>query len=1168
MPHLQIIRRNARRLLKLINALLQFSYIESNQLKAHYREINIAKFTQELASEFKSMAKTLGLDYNIDIPNPEEFNHAIGDKIYLDYDMYETIVFNLCSNAFKHTWNGQIDILLYLDYKENKKMIVLEVSDTGIGIPEIALPNIFQRFYRAESKGARSHEGTGIGLALVKELITLHGGDIAVSSVVNQGSTFKCWFPIGCNHLLTNQIHSNNMQVQPSHDRELYTNRQLYLEESSQWIKNKEPETQDAIMDQFSTDNQNNDNNKILTENHKKYKVLIVDDNNDMRDYLADLLREFDIYRARDGQDAIRVLKMLKKSPDLILSDIMMPNMDGYELLDVLRSDIKTLMIPVILLLAKACDASKIKGSNAFKHTWNGQIDILLYLDYKENKKMIVLEVSDTGIGIPEIALPNIFQRFYRAESKGARSHEGTGIGLALVKELITLHGGDIAVSSVVNQGSTFKCWFPIGCNHLLTNQIHSNNMQVQPSHDRELYTNRQLYLEESSQWIKNKEPETQDAIMDQFSTDNQNNDNNKILTENHKKYKVLIVDDNNDMSFFILNAFLGLDKGADDYLVKPFSSRELVARIRANIELSLLRRKMFFHRYKQEDTKQLLFSITNMITGISKLDLNKVLLYVAREIYRRLPCERISIIPNEQSNNNKIVVPEGKDSEYLTPVINPFSEINDNNGNNSQIFTMLKDKSSGIGISLDIYCDDVRKNVSELSVEVNLDNGNWGWIKSHRSPNSIWSDSEIEFLQQISNQISMAVTYARLLKENIEKEIQIKAIEIANNAKSQILANTSHELRTPLGAIVGITSSFESNNLNNGQRDMLNIISNTSDIVLSIVNDILNVAKLETKKINLINRTFDLLELFENTIDIFGKKAGTKKIELILNCEADMLPKYVKSDPERIKYTNEGEIVLTISMQQREFIDETEENSTYSQMVKKEILFFELYDTGISIDIQRAWESFSQGDMSITKEQYDAGLGLSICKNLIEINGGEIKAESQVGKGNKCLFTWNVELLLSMIHLERVSHFNEQISYALPYAIRKKRILILHSVESVRNSLLKYLKKVEKVDAFDTFDKGIRAAKTYKELYQCTYDIVFISLYENNKEEVINAVSKLKGLEINSNNLTIIFIVFSSDEGIKLAEEFIEKVLGITFVIYAPITWNKIINHFKHIEI
>ncbi|KAF0421112.1 protein-histidine kinase [Gigaspora margarita] len=567
MTHLQIIRRNARRLLKLINALLQFSEIENNQLKARYREINIVEFTQELASEFKG------------------------------------------SNAFKHTWNGQIAIRLYIDYKENKKMLVLEVSDTGVGIPESALPNLFQRFYRAESQGSRSHEGTGIGLTLVKELITLHGGDITVSSV-----------------------------------------------------------------------------------------VLIVDDNNDMRDYLADLLREFDIYRARDGQDAIRALKMFKKLPDLILSDIM----DGYELLDVSRSDIKTLMIPVILLSANACEDSKIKG----------------------------------------------------------------------------------------------------------------------------------------------------------------------------------------------------LDKGANDFLVKPFSARELISRIRANIELSHLRRKIFFHRYKQEDIKQLLLSVTN--TVFSKIDLNEILLHIAKETYRRLPCEKLFIISNEQSRNNKIVVPGEEDSECLVPITNPFSEISNHNKSNSQAFTKLQ--NSGVNISLDVYCEDLRRNVSILSVEVMSNNGNWGWIKIYRSPNSIWSDSEIEFLQQISNQISMVVLYAKLIEENMEKEIQIKAAEIASSEKSQTLANTSHELRTPLGTIVGIASSFESTNLTTDQRDMLNIISSAADIVLSIANDILHMAKLEAKKVNLVHRTFDLLELLESTIDTFGKKAGTKKLELIVNCEVEILPRYVKSDPERLK--------------------------------------------------------------------------------------------------------------------------------------------------------------------------------------------------------------------------------------------------------------------------
>ncbi|RIB05305.1 histidine kinase-like ATPase [Gigaspora rosea] len=977
---------------------------ESSQLKVHYREINIAEFTQELASDFKNMAKTLGLDYIIDIPNPDEFNRAVGDKVYLDSDMYETIVLNLCSNAFKHTWSGQITIRLYLDYKDNRKMIVLEVSDTGVGIPEIALPNIFRRFYRVESQESRSHEGTGIGLSLVKELITHHGGDITVSSVVNQGTTFRCWFPIGCDHLLTNQIHSNNMEIQMNHGQEIYTNRQLYLEESSLWIKNKEPGTQDVMMDQFPTDNHISHTDKILMKDNKKYKIY--------RTYLTDLLSEFEIYRARDGKDALRVLKTLNKLPDLIISvkfiviklniDIMMPNMDGYELLDVLRSDLKTLMIPVILLSAKAGETSKIKG----------------------------------------------------------------------------------------------------------------------------------------------------------------------------------------------------LDKGADDYLVKPFSNQELIIRIRANIELSLVRRKIFFHRYKQEDTKQLLISITNTI--ISKLDLNETLLYTAREIYRRLPCERIFIISNGQSKNNKIIVSgEEEGPEYLTPVANPFLEIGDNTKSNLQTFTKLQENlntNSGVDISLDVYCDDICKNVSILSVEILLDNENWGWIKVHRSPNSIWSDSEIEFLQQISNQLNMAIKYTRLLKENREKEIQIKAAEIASNAKSQILANTSHgillllfylllklfnllinsnlvlELRTPLNAVVGIASSFESIKLATDQRDMLSIISNASDVVLSIVNDILNVAKLGAKKIILVNRTFDLLELLDGTIDTFGKQAGSKKIELIVNCEVDMLPRYVKSDPERVKFTNEGEIVLTISMKPREFIGENEVNLTSDQVIKKEVLCLELCDTGIGINpeyIQHVWKSFSQGDMLITRKQDGVGLGLSICKSLVEINGGEIKAESQLGKGSTFSFTWNVELL-SMMSLSRVSQFNEQISYLLPCAVRKKRILIIHSVESVRNrnSLLKYLKRVEKVDAFDTFDKGIRAAKSYKKLYQRVYDIVFISLYENNKEEAMNAVLELKELD-KYNSLAIIFIVFPSDEGIKLASELIELIEKVlTFVIYAPITWNKLISQFKHMKI
>ncbi|CAG8508459.1 10710_t:CDS:2, partial [Scutellospora calospora] len=606
------------------------------------------------------------------------------------------------------------------------------------------------------------------------------------------------------------------------------------------------------------------------------------------------------------------------------------------------------------------------------------------------------------------------------------------------------------------------------------------------------------------------------------------------------------------------------LDKGADDYLIKPFSARELITRIRTNIKLSIIRREIYFQRFEQERTKQLLFTISNTI--LSEVDLNKKFLNVIKEIYNRLPCDRIFIISNEQSESNNKIVALYEDLENITPIINPFLEINYKN--KSQTFTKSQEylnNNSGINISLDEYCDNVNKNASILSIEIILNNGSWGWLKLHRSPNSIWLDSEIELLQQVSNQISLAITYAELIEENAKKEIQIKVAEAANVTKSQILANTSHELRTPLGAIVGILSSFDTNTLSADQRDMITIMARASDIVLSIVNDILDVAKLEAHKVTLINRTFDLLDLLDSKIDEFGKKAGNKNVELIINYETDSLPRYVKSDPERVKFTDQGKIILRISMQSQAN-DKNKEDPTYNQIVKKENLLIELYDTGIGMDpkyIQHAWKSFSQGDMSLTRRQDGTGLGLSICKNLVEINGGEINAKSQLGKGSKFWFTWNVESL-TMTHSLLETQYDEQIGHAT----RKKRMLIIHPVEDVRNAMLKYLKMIEKVDAFDTFDKGITAAKRYEELHnRPAYNITFIGLYENNKEEVLKAALELRGLGINSKNLEIIFIVFPNYEMNELANKLIEKVGGTTSILYTPITLKKLVNQFMHLE-
>ncbi|RIB14089.1 CheY-like superfamily, partial [Gigaspora rosea] len=312
-----------------------------------------------------------------------------------------------------------------------------------VGIPKATLPNIFQRFYRVESQSSRSHEGAGIGLAIIKEFVKCHGGDITVTSVVNKGTTFKCWFPTGCEHLPMNQICYNNEEIYLMSNDQKYSKRRLYLEENLYWIQNYSPSIQDKkinkkllsscnadidksnnIISLFSTESTDNSLNIIS----KKYQILVVDDNTDMR-----FAKRFNVICAYDGQDAIRILNRLDKLPDLILSDIMMPNMNGYELLDTIRSNIKTQLILIILLTAKAGEESSIKGANSYlKKPFSSQELILcihdniklsnlyskiLHYQYRQEKiKQFLLRISEMIYSENNLikTLSNIIKTIYK----------------------------------------------------------------------------------------------------------------------------------------------------------------------------------------------------------------------------------------------------------------------------------------------------------------------------------------------------------------------------------------------------------------------------------------------------------------------------------------------------------------------------------------------------------------------------------------------------------------------------------------------------------------------------------------------------------------------------------------------------------------------------------
>ncbi|HEX7334068.1 MAG TPA: ATP-binding protein [Pyrinomonadaceae bacterium] len=328
---LEIAHRNGLRLQKLVNTLLDFSRIEAGRIQASYEPTDLSSLTAELASNFRSACDRAGIDLVVACP-------PLSEPIYVDPDMWEKIVLNLISNAFKFTLSGRIEVRL----RESGEYVELSVHDTGVGIPAEELSKVFERFQRVEVSRGRTQEGSGIGLALVRELVKLHGGSVRVESVVDEGSVFTVTLPKGNAHLPQDRINAGRTLSSTASGAE------AFVSEALRWL----PVAQTPVEHE--------------TENRKANRRLIVlaDDNADMRDYVSRLLSDrYEVVAVGDGQAALDVVE--KKLPDLVLSDVMMPVMDGIEFLGRIRADEQTREIPVILLSARAGEESRIEALKA-----------------------------------------------------------------------------------------------------------------------------------------------------------------------------------------------------------------------------------------------------------------------------------------------------------------------------------------------------------------------------------------------------------------------------------------------------------------------------------------------------------------------------------------------------------------------------------------------------------------------------------------------------------------------------------------------------------------------------------------------------------------------------------------------------------------------------------
>jgi signal transduction histidine kinase len=335
---LEAAHRNALRQLRLVNTLLDFSRIEAGRMEASYEPVDLAACTADLASAFRSAVDQAGLFLKLEV-------ETLREPVFVDRDMWEKIVLNLLSNAFKHTFAGGITVSV----RRAGGAAELCVRDTGVGIADADLPHIFERFHRVKGARSRTHEGTGIGLSFVRELVHLHGGEIHVESRIEHGTAFTVTVPLGSRHLPADRIGAPRLRASTA------IGVATYVEEALRWL----PGSRGAEVDDDGRGAQ-----PYVPPGPSAATILVADDNMDLRDYLARLLRPYwTVEAVADGEAALRAAR--RSPPDLILADVMMPGLDGFELLRSLRAAPDTRDIPVVLLSARAGEESRVEGIGA-----------------------------------------------------------------------------------------------------------------------------------------------------------------------------------------------------------------------------------------------------------------------------------------------------------------------------------------------------------------------------------------------------------------------------------------------------------------------------------------------------------------------------------------------------------------------------------------------------------------------------------------------------------------------------------------------------------------------------------------------------------------------------------------------------------------------------------
>jgi len=341
----EMMQRNAQRLLKLVNGLLDFVRIEVGRAHASFEPTDLSLLAANIASVFRSAVERAGLRLIVECSPLQE-------PVFVDREMWEKIELNLLSNALKSTFEGEIRVGL----AEFDGEVHFTVTDTGTGISESDQAHLFERFQRIEGARRRSHEGSGIGLALVRELVEMHGGAIRVDSELGRGTTFTVVLPQGHEHLPQNQLGTPTPKPAAVQGSTM-----AHVQEALGWLPRQEP------LDKLKrnvTGEASGEPAEASDTAEQKPLIVFADDNPDMREYVMSLLG-WRYHVVTTGTGKLALEEATRRRPDLVLTDVMMPDMDGFALLEALRKNPATRTVPVIMLSARAGEEASIEGLDA-----------------------------------------------------------------------------------------------------------------------------------------------------------------------------------------------------------------------------------------------------------------------------------------------------------------------------------------------------------------------------------------------------------------------------------------------------------------------------------------------------------------------------------------------------------------------------------------------------------------------------------------------------------------------------------------------------------------------------------------------------------------------------------------------------------------------------------